>query len=150
MSNEADKSFSTANQHIEGVGYNLHETSTSGNINPKVFFGNKIDARLHKTLKVYAANSNYEISYILEQALSEYFVNHRQDFPPANLTIAIEQEPRLRKAEKIKQIKCMFAHCENPAEPNHKATRLYDNKTFDVCIEHYNICKSTPDRFEVH
>ncbi len=85
------------------------------------------------------------MGYVLEDALSEYFVSHRANFPDAKLTIAIEQQPQFKKAEK--QIKCMFPKCDRPA--TQKATRIYDNKILDVCIEHHGFCESTPGRFKV-
>ena len=153
-SSESNKSFSTSEysiQPLEGRGFNLNEPTTNAT-DFKVFFGNKISAKLKHTLDVYAIDNNLQINYVLEQALSEYFVNHRQDFSTNNsLTIAIEQQPRLRKAVKADVIKCQVKEQGKPCsnEAVGKAEWLQGKRTLNVCQEHLTECIAKPKEWKV-
>lgn len=133
-------------QPLEGRGFNLAEPSTNTYTErAKVMFTNQIDKRLRDTLKIYSDFNNLKMGYVVEQALSEYFVSHRTNFPDAKLTIAVTQEPQLKR--QVKTAKCMFPNCK--AEATGKATRLHDNRVFDVCQDHFSFCEASPDRFKV-
>lgn len=145
----SDIKLSQSIQPLEGVGYNLQEPTTNTTAAPKIFFGNKIDARLHKALKVYSVNNNLEISYVLEEALSEFFVNHRSDFPTTNLTIAIEQQPRERKREKQEVDRCTVGNGECHSKAVGKAVYLPTNQEYSVCKHHEHMAQENLKAWKV-
>ena len=135
-------------QPLEGVGYNLHEPTTNTATRHKVFFGNKMDEQLHRTLKVYASHNNLQICYVLEEALSEYFVSHREGFPAnANLQIAIVQEPLEKKKTKQDVDKCTVGSCRDKSVA--KGVYLQTDTEYNLCSKHLNGAYENPKIWKV-